>query len=119
MAYLQVASRPSPEGSQILPRKGDAIRRGTPMFTTILRRGGAWRFAALGLLVASIGLVQLTAPEQEAEAHEGSGLCSTVDTPVADFQYTWEYIWEIPHSHYHTWLTGGGLYDHWCYYWYP
>ncbi|MEX0784266.1 MAG: hypothetical protein WD557_16620 [Dehalococcoidia bacterium] len=89
------------------------------MVTTILRRGGAWRMAALVALAASILSFALTGASDTADAHEGTGLCSTVDTPVADFQYMWDYIWEVPHSHYHTWQTGGGLYDHWCYYWYP
>ncbi len=82
------------------------------MVTNILRRGGAWRFAALDLLAASLSFGALGASQDTAEAHEGAGLCGTGWWPTAT------YMWQFTNPdgpHYHTWLLiDQTLYDHFC-----
>jgi hypothetical protein len=76
------------------------------MVTTILRRGGALRFAALGLLTASILSFGLSGSNQPDEAHaHGSGFlyCGTTNFAGYEFQYeftTWD---EWPAINYHRW----------------
>ena len=85
------------------------------MVSSILRRGGAWRFVALGLLAAGIFSFGLTARPTTTAAHEGTGLCSTVSTPTAAFMYMWDDYLFYPGAHYHRWNTIGGVYDQFCY----
>ncbi|MGH2607794.1 MAG: hypothetical protein ACRDHF_01785 [Tepidiformaceae bacterium] len=86
------------------------------MLTTILRRGGAWRIAALGLFAASLSLGALTAPRDTANAHEGAGLCGTGYWPTATFWYMWDDWQFYPGAHYHRWIVvGGGIHDEFCY----
>ena len=84
------------------------------MLTTILRRGGAWRFAALGLLAASILSFGLNGPNhpETAQAHVGTPgpYCGSADIPpFAVFLGT--YDWWIPEHnhwvHYHIWSFPG------------
>jgi hypothetical protein len=74
--------------------------------STILRRGGAWRFAALGLLAASILSFGLNGPNQPEEAHaHGSGFLFCGTTPFAGYTFLYEYTtWdEYPSVNYHVW----------------
>ena len=76
------------------------------MLTNILRRGGALRFAALGLLAASILSFGLNGSNQPDEAHaHGSGILYCGTAPFAgnlfDYEYTtWD---EWPAINWHVW----------------
>jgi hypothetical protein len=61
------------------------------MVSTILRRVGAWPFAALGLLAASILSFGLNGPNQPEEAHaHGSGFLFCGTTPFAGYTFLYE-----------------------------
>ncbi|MGH2607847.1 MAG: hypothetical protein ACRDHF_02050 [Tepidiformaceae bacterium] len=81
------------------------------MASSILRRGGAWRFAALGLFAASIlsfGLNGSDGPEP-AKAHVGlpQTLCGSENLIAAFYlgQFT---VYEAPYFfHFHEWEFPG------------
>jgi hypothetical protein len=84
------------------------------MFTTILRRGGAWRIAALAVLAASILSFGAGRPASVNAHTDGQGLCSVISTPVAQYigQYTnWTFY---PGWHFHEWMTIGGYHAEFC-----
>jgi hypothetical protein len=84
------------------------------MFTTILRRGGAWRIAALAVLAASILSFGAGRPAT-ASAHVGTGLCGVTDTSVARYLGQYTDFGQYPSPHIHEWDTIGGYYPHTCY----
>lgn len=85
------------------------------MVTNILRRGGAWRIAALVILAASILSFGAGRPTT-VSAHDGDGWCDVWNTPVAQYLGQWTDWGLYPSPHYHEWNTIGGFYRHTCYY---
>ena len=82
------------------------------MLTNKLRRGGAWRFVALGLFATSILAPFAPTGGNDAQAHTGTPgtLCGSVSTIAATYlgQYT---IYAAPYYyHYHEWEFPGGEY---------
>jgi hypothetical protein len=77
------------------------------MVSSILRRGGTWRFAALGLLTASILSFGLNGSDRPEEAHaHGSGILFCGTAPFAQWTFNYEYTtWdEWPAVNHHVWI---------------
>jgi hypothetical protein len=89
------------------------------MVSSILRRGGAWRFAALGFSSPALSPSSRRPAGTTHGAHTGTPgtLCGSVDTVAAIYEFQWSDWFYYPAPHFHRWhppTNPSGWWDEHC-----